>query len=47
MRFRKDEVEVASDIESMFHRVAWREDDTEALRFLWLSASSDKPPCDQ
>ena len=35
MRFRKDEVAVASDIESMFHRVACREDDTDALRFLW------------
>ena len=46
MRFRKDEVAVASDIESMFHRVACREDDTDALRFLWWSASLDEPPSD-
>ena len=35
MWFRKNEVAVASDIESMFHRVACREEDTDALRFLW------------
>ena len=35
MRFRKNEVAVVSDIESMFHRVACREEDTDALRFLW------------
>ena len=46
MRFRKDEVAVASDIENMFHRVACREDDTDALRFLWWSASLDEPPTD-
>ena len=46
MRFRKDEVAVALDIESMFHRVACREDDTDALRFLWWSASPDEPPSD-
>lgn len=33
-RFWKNEVTVASDIESMFHRVACREDDTDAPRFL-------------
>ena len=32
MRFRKNEVAVASDIESMFHR---EREDTDALRFLW------------
>ena len=46
MRFRKDEVAVASDIESMFHRVACREDDTDALRFLWWDGSLDEPPSD-
>ena len=46
MRFRKDEVAVASDIESMFHRVACREDDTDALRFLWWDGSLDEPPGD-
>ena len=43
MRFRKDEVTVASKIESMFHRVACREDDTDAFRFLLWSASLDEP----
>ena len=46
MRFRKDEVAVASDIESMFHRVAYREDDTDAVRFMWWDGSSDEPPSD-
>ena len=43
MRFRKNEVAVASDIESMFHRVACREEDTDALRFLWWDGSLDEP----
>ena len=34
-RFRKEEIAVASDIESMFHRVGCVERDTDALRFLW------------
>ena len=46
MRFRKDEVAVASDIESMFHRVACREDNKDALRFLWWDGSLDEPPSD-
>ena len=45
-RFRKDQVAVASDIESMFRRVACREDDTDALRFLWWDGSLDEPPSD-
>ena len=45
-RFRKDEVAVASDIESMFHRVACTEEDAEALRFLWWSEGVDEPPSD-
>ena len=44
MRFRKDEVAAAFDIESMFHRVACREDDTDTLRFLWWDGSLDEPP---
>ena len=44
LRFKKSEVAVASDIESMFHRVACSEDDTDALRFLWWDFSSDEPP---
>ena len=34
-QFRKDQVAVASDIESKFHREAFLEEDTDALRFLW------------
>ena len=45
-RFRKDEVAVASDIESMFHRVACTEEDADALRFLWWNEGMDKPPSD-
>ena len=44
MRFRKDEEAAAFDIESMFHRVACREDDTDTLRFLWWDGSLDEPP---
>ena len=31
IRFRKEDVAVASDIESTFHRVVCREEDTDAL----------------
>ena len=34
-RLRKEEIAVASDIESMFHRVGCVERDIDALRFLW------------
>ena len=37
---------MASDIESMFHRVACKEEDAEALRFLWWSEGVDEPPSD-
>lgn len=37
---------MASDIESMFHRVACAEEDADALRFLWWSESMDEPPSD-
>ena len=46
LRFRKEKVAVASDIESMFHRVACAEKHTDALRFLWWSESIDEPPSD-
>ena len=46
LRFRKEKVAVASDIESMFHRVACREADTDALRFLWWSGDMNEPPSD-
>ena len=45
-RFRKDEVAVAYDIESMFHRLACAEEDRDALRFLWWSESIEEPPSD-
>ena len=45
-RFMKDEVAVASDIESMFDRVACAEKDADALRFLWWSESMNAPPSD-
>ena len=35
LRLRKEKAAVSSDIKSMFHRVACREADTDALRFLW------------
>ena len=44
LRFRKEKVAVASDIESMFHRVACREADTDALRFLWWSGDMNETP---
>ena len=44
LRFRKDEVAVASDIESMFDSVACTEEDAEALRFLWWSEGVNEPP---
>ena len=43
-RFRKDQVPVASDIESMFHRVVCAEEDTDALWLLWWSESIEEPP---
>ena len=46
LRFRKDQVAVASDIESMFFRVACVEEDTDSLRFLWWQRSTSKPPDD-
>ena len=44
--FTHEEVAVTSDIESMFHRVAGREEDTDKLRFLWWSNGMDNPPSD-
>ena len=44
LRFRKDEVAVASDIESMFHRVSYTEEDADSFRFLWWNGSMNEPP---
>lgn len=35
IRFRQDKVALAADIEAMYHQVRVREDDCDALRFLW------------
>ena len=45
-RFKKNGVAVASDIESMIHRVACAKEDTDALQFLWWSASIKEPQSD-
>ena len=45
-RFRKDEVAVTFDIESMFHRVGCAKEDIDALRFFWLSGSMQEPSND-
>ena len=46
MRFRKEIVPVSSDIQSMFHRVACKEEDTDALRFLWYDDDVNSTPID-
>lgn len=46
LRFRKERVAVASDIEGMFHQVKCLEKDTDALRFLWWNGSIEDPPSD-
>lgn len=35
MRFRQDQVAIAADVEAMFHQVRVRNEDRDALRFLW------------
>ncbi|XP_068716398.1 uncharacterized protein [Montipora foliosa] len=45
-RFRKEEIAVASDIESMFHRVGCVDRDKDALRFLWWSDGLNESPSD-
>ena len=35
MRFRQDHIALAADIEAMFHQVRVKDDDCDALRFLW------------
>ena len=46
LRFRKENIAVASDIESMFHRVACRDEDTDTLRFLWWNGDTNESPRD-
>ena len=35
MHFRQDHIDLAADIETMFHQVRVKDDDCDALRFLW------------
>ena len=35
IRFRQDHIALAADIEAMFHQVRVKDDDCNALRFLW------------
>lgn len=44
LRFRQGNVAFAADVEAMFHQVKVREEDQDALRFLWWTNGLDKPP---
>ena len=44
LRFRQGNIGLAADVESMFHQVRVREQDQDALRFLWWTGSYDDPP---
>ena len=44
LRFRKGNVALAADVESMFHQVRVPERDQQALRFLWWTHGYDNPP---
>ena len=44
LRFRKGNVALAADVESMFHQVRVPRQDQHALRFLWWTHGYDKPP---
>ena len=43
-RFRQGNIGLAADVQSMFHQVSGREQDQDALRFLWWAGSYDDPP---
>ncbi|CAG2250996.1 unnamed protein product [Mytilus edulis] len=49
MRFRQDHIALAADIEAMFHQVRVKDDDCDALRFLWWPNGNLKvqPKCYQ
>lgn len=44
LRFRQGNVAFAADVEAMFHQVKVREEDRDALRFLWWTKGLDEPP---
>ncbi|XP_028513775.1 uncharacterized protein LOC110239139 [Exaiptasia diaphana] len=44
LRFRKGNVALAADVESMFHQVRVPNHDQQALRFLWWTRGYDEPP---
>jgi hypothetical protein len=44
LRFRKGNVALAADVESMFHQVRVAEQDEQALRFLWWTHGYEEPP---
>ena len=43
-RFRQGNIGLAGDVQSMFHQVSGREQDQDALRFLWWAGSYDDSP---
>ena len=45
IKFRRDPIAVAGDVEAMFHQVRVSEEDSDSLRFLWTdNIFSDDPP---
>ena len=44
LRFRKENVALVGDIESMFHQVKVCPEDQDSVRFLWWSGSTDEAP---
>lgn len=44
LRFRQGNIGLAADVQSMFHQVRVREQDQDALRFLWWTSSYNDPP---
>lgn len=44
LRFRKENVALVGDIESMFHQVKVCPEDQDSVRFLWWSGSTDEVP---
>ena len=44
MRFRQDRTALMADVEAMLHQVKVAPEDQDALRFIWWSSDTDKPP---
>ena len=44
LRFPQGTIGLPADVQSMFHQVRLREQDQDALRFLWWTGSYDNPP---